>query len=93
VLFERGREEPLIITRFGRDALVLIPIEEWEYLKRHDPRVGLAKGLTQEWIEAVRNAKVPAATWFAELDQFAGIPFMEEERNQSAMPEPADLFE
>ncbi len=33
--------------------------------------------------------------WFAELDRYASIPFMEDGRCQPAMPEPAaeDLFE
>lgn len=32
------------------------------------------------------------ATWFAELDRFADVPFMEEGRRQPAMPEAEDLF-
>ena len=32
-------------------------------------------------------------SWFAALDQFADIPFMEEGRHQPPMPEPKDLFE
>jgi len=31
-------------------------------------------------------------TWFAELDQFADVPFMEEGRRQPPMPKPEDLF-
>ncbi|MBM2811253.1 MAG: nitrogen regulatory protein NtrP-like protein [Chloroflexi bacterium] len=31
--------------------------------------------------------------WFAELDRFADLPFMEEGRFQPAMPESDDLFE
>jgi antitoxin VapB len=31
-------------------------------------------------------------TWFAELDRFAEVPFMEEGRRQPPMPEPKDLF-
>jgi antitoxin VapB len=31
-------------------------------------------------------------TWFAELDRFADVPFMEEGRLQPPMPEPKDLF-
>jgi antitoxin VapB len=31
-------------------------------------------------------------TWFAELDRFADVPFMEEGRRQPPMPEPEDLF-
>jgi len=32
-------------------------------------------------------------TWFAELDRFADVPFMEDGRKQPAMPEAEDLFE
>jgi antitoxin VapB len=31
--------------------------------------------------------------WFAELDRFAGIPFMEDGRRQPPMPEDEDLFD
>jgi antitoxin VapB len=30
--------------------------------------------------------------WFAELDRFAGVPFMEEGRRQPPMPGPEDGF-
>ena len=32
-------------------------------------------------------------TWFAELDRFADVPFMDEGRRQPPMPAAADLFE
>ncbi len=31
--------------------------------------------------------------WFAELDKFADVPFMEEGRDRPPMPEDEDLFE
>lgn len=31
--------------------------------------------------------------WFAELDRFADVPFMEDGREQPAMPEDRDVFE
>jgi antitoxin VapB len=31
-------------------------------------------------------------TWFAELDRFADVPFMEDGRRQPPMPEAEDLF-
>lgn len=40
--------------------------EEWERRERRDRRVGLATELPEEWIEAVRSAKVPDE--FAHLD-------------------------
>ena len=30
--------------------------------------------------------------WFAELDRFAGVPFMEDGRRQPQMPEAKDMF-
>ncbi len=92
-LSDKARHEPVIITKHGRDSLVIMSAEEWERLKRPGRRVGLTAELPEEWVEAVRSAKVPAAAWFAELDRFAAIPFMEEGRKQPEMPEPADLFE
>ena len=32
-------------------------------------------------------------SWFAEMDRFADIPFMETGRHQPPMPEPKDLIE
>ena len=32
-------------------------------------------------------------TWFAELDRFADVPFMEDGRHQPRMPEVGELFE
>ncbi len=32
-------------------------------------------------------------SWFAEMDRFADVPFMENGRHQPPMPEPKDLFE
>ncbi len=65
-LSDKARHEPVVITKHGRDSLVVMPVEEWERLRRRDRRVGLASELPEEWIEAVRNAKVPDE--FAPLD-------------------------
>lgn len=59
-------EEPVTITRNGRDHLVVLSAREYARLKRRDRQVGLAEELPEEWIEAVRNAKVPDQ--FAHLD-------------------------
>ena len=32
------------------------------------------------------------STWFAELDRFAAVPFMEDGRQQPPMPDPQDGF-
>ena len=65
-LSDKARQEPVIITKHGRDSLVVVSAEEWERLKRRDRRVGLATELPEEWIEAVRSAKVPEE--FSHLD-------------------------
>jgi hypothetical protein len=44
----------------------MMSAEEWARLKRRDRRAGLATELPEEWVEAVRNAKVPDE--FADLD-------------------------
>jgi prevent-host-death family protein len=65
-LADRARREPVIITKDGRDDLVVLSAEEYARLKRRDRRVGLTEDLPEEWVEAVRNAKVPDE--FAALD-------------------------
>lgn len=65
-LSDKARHEPAVITKHGRDSLVVMPVEEWERLKRRDRRVSLTSELPEEWIEAVRDAKVPDE--FAALD-------------------------
>ena len=66
-LAEKARHEPVTITTpDGRDEVVVLSPEEYARLKRRDRRVGLTEDLPEEWIEAVRNAKVPDE--FATLD-------------------------
>src|ERR1700679_114673 len=65
-LSDKARRGPVIIPEHGRDSLVVMAAEEWERLKRRDRRVGLAAELPEEWVEAVRSAKVPEG--FAHLD-------------------------
>jgi prevent-host-death family protein len=59
MLSDKARREPVVITKHGRDSLVVMPVEEWERLKRRDRRVGLTSELPAEWVEAVRSAQVP----------------------------------
>jgi prevent-host-death family protein len=59
--------EPVTITRHGRSHLVVMAAEEFEGLKRRDRTVGLVEDLPVEWIEAVREAKVPDE--YAHLDE------------------------
>ena len=37
MLSDKARREPVVITKHGRDSLVIMPVEEWERLKRRDP--------------------------------------------------------
>lgn len=65
-LSDKARHEPVVITKHGRDSLVIMAAEEWERLRRLDRRVGLTADLPDNWAEAVRLAKVPDE--FAHLD-------------------------
>ncbi len=65
-LSDKARHEPVVITKHGKDSLVVMSADEWARLKRRDRRVGLTTELPEEWVEAVRNAKVPDE--FAHLD-------------------------
>jgi hypothetical protein len=64
-LAARARREPVTITtNEGRDEFVVLSPKEYA---RRDRRIGLAEDLPEEWIDAVRNAKLP--------DQFASLAF------------------
>ena len=65
-LSHQARREPVIITKQGQDDLVVMSAEELERLRRRDRRAGLTSELPDEWLEAVRQAKVPEE--FEELD-------------------------
>jgi PHD/YefM family antitoxin component YafN of YafNO toxin-antitoxin module len=58
-LSDKARRGPVIITKHGRDSLVVMAAEERKRLMRCDRRVGLSAELPEEWIEAVRKARVP----------------------------------
>jgi prevent-host-death family protein len=58
-LTEKALHEPVTVTREGRDHVVVLSADEYARLKRRDRRVGLAAELPEEWVDAVRNAKVP----------------------------------
>ena len=66
MLSDKARHEPVVITKHGRDSLVVMAAEEWARLKRRDRQVGLTTELPEEWVDAVRSAKVPEE--FAPLD-------------------------
>ncbi len=65
-LSDKARHAPVVITKHGRDSLVVMAAEEWERLRRRDRRAGLTTELPEEWVAAVRLAKVPEE--FAHLD-------------------------
>lgn len=65
-LTDKALQEPVTITRGGRDLVVVLSAEEYARLKRGDRRVGLTGELPEEWVEAVRNPKV--SDEFAHLD-------------------------
>ena len=65
-LSDKARHDPVVITKHGRDSLVVMAAEEWERLRRCDRRVGPTSELPEEWVEAVLQAKVPDE--FAHLD-------------------------
>jgi prevent-host-death family protein len=58
-LSDQARHEPVVITKHGRDSLVVMSTEEWARLKRRARRVHLTTELPEEWQVAVMNAKVP----------------------------------
>jgi prevent-host-death family protein len=59
-LSDKARAGAVVITKHGRDSLVMIPVEEWERLKRRDRQVGLTADLSDEWLEAIRSARLPS---------------------------------
>jgi prevent-host-death family protein len=58
-LSDKARREPVVITKHGRDSLVVMAAEEWERLKRRDRKVGPIEALSDDWVEAIRRADVP----------------------------------
>jgi prevent-host-death family protein len=65
-LTDKALQEPVTITKNGRDHVVLLSADEYARLKRRDRTVGLADELPEEWLDAVRTARVPDE--FAHLD-------------------------
>jgi PHD/YefM family antitoxin component YafN of YafNO toxin-antitoxin module len=65
-LSDRALHAPVTITKEGQDHLVVLSADEYARLKRRDRRAGLTSELPEEWVEAVRNAKV--SEQFAALD-------------------------
>ena len=57
---DKALTEPVIITRNGRDRLVLMSVEEYERLKRRDRRVVRLEDFTDEEMARIAAADVPA---------------------------------
>jgi prevent-host-death family protein len=64
---DQALSEPVTITKNGRDRLVVISAGEYERLTRRDRRVVAAGELTDNEVEAIANAEVPAS--LAHLDE------------------------
>ncbi len=60
ILSDQALAEPVTITKNGRDRLVVLSAAEYERLKRRDRRVVLAEELTEEELELISRAEVPA---------------------------------
>ena len=50
--------QPVVVTRNGRDRTVMISAEEYARLKRRDREVFSTADAPEEVVEAVRNAKM-----------------------------------
>jgi hypothetical protein len=64
---DRALIEPVIITKNGRDRLVVISAEEYERLRRRDRRAITPEQLTDEEAALIAKAEVPAE--YAYLDE------------------------
>jgi prevent-host-death family protein len=65
-LSDKALTEPVIITRNGRDRLVLLSVEEYERLRRRDRRVVRLEDFTEEEMALIAKADVPVE--YAYLD-------------------------
>lgn len=63
---DRALVEPVMVTRNGRERVVLISADEFKRLKRRDREVLRVEDLTEADLKAIRHAEVPAA--YAHLD-------------------------
>ncbi len=65
-LADKALAEPVRITKHGRDRLVMLSAAEYDRLKRRDRRVVRAEDLTDDELDMIAQAEVPAE--FAHLD-------------------------
>ena len=57
---DEALKAPLVITRNGRDRLVILSVYEYERLKRRDRQALAVEELSDAEIEAIRHAEPPA---------------------------------
>jgi prevent-host-death family protein len=57
---DRALVEPLLITRNGRERLVILSVEEYRRLKRRDREVLTLDDFTEEDIAALEKTRAPA---------------------------------
>ena len=67
---ERARYEPVVVTRHGRESLVLLAAEEYRRLKRLDREPLYPWELGEADLAALREAHAPDE---AETDRLAGL--------------------
>lgn len=66
-LADKALQEPVTITRNGRDRLVLISSEEYERMRASYRRARRVEELTDEEIELISKSEVPEQ--YAHLDE------------------------
>lgn len=59
-LSDKALQEPVAITKQGRDHLVVVSAQEYARLKRRDRIVHTAENMPDAWVDAVRSAKMPS---------------------------------
>jgi PHD/YefM family antitoxin component YafN of YafNO toxin-antitoxin module len=59
-LADQALNEPVTITKNGRDRLVLLSVDEYARLKRRERRALAAEELTEAELELIAAAEVPA---------------------------------
>ncbi len=71
-LADQALSEPVRITKHGRDRLVMLSATEYDRLKRRDRRVVRLEDLTDEELELIAQAEVPAEYGYldAELENW-----------------------
>jgi prevent-host-death family protein len=56
---DKALAEPVIITKNGRERLVLVSVEEYHRLKRRDRRALAVEDLSAEQLTALEKARMP----------------------------------